>query len=41
LQRILSGARVSNAWVTCLIVQDNIGKPLLILYNFCRCMVVS
>ena len=26
----LSGARVSNAWVTCLLVWDNSGKPGLI-----------
>jgi hypothetical protein len=25
-----SGARVSNTWITCLKVGDNIGKPMLI-----------
>ena len=29
----LSGARVSNAWVTCLLVWDNSGKPGLIPDN--------
>ena len=35
-----SGARVSNAWVTCLEVWDNIGKPMLIPTNFYYCMVI-
>ena len=36
----MSGARVSNAWVTCLEVWDNIGKPMLIPTNFYYCMVI-
>ena len=30
---LLSGGRVSNAWVTCLIQGDNTGKPVLIPHN--------
>ena len=30
LALLISGARVSNAWVICLQVRDNAGKPALI-----------
>jgi len=29
-----SGARVSNAWITCLLAGDNTGKPVLIPRTF-------